>query len=88
MPKVEFVKERFFKGKKYSPGDVITMNMVEAKVYINAMAAKYYKKPPKTKDPEKMGYKQLQMYCKKYELKAVGSKEELISQLKEKGVFK
>lgn len=88
MPKVEFVKERFYKNKRHSIGSIVAMNMEDSKIYINAGAVKYYKKPPRSKNPEDMGYKQLQLLCKKNNLKAVGSKEELIVQLKEKGIFK
>jgi hypothetical protein len=82
--KIEFIKERYYKGKKYKPGDILIISMQDAKIYINAKAAKYYKKPPKTRKIEDLSYKDLQDLCKKNNLKAVGSKEELILSLKER----
>lgn len=86
--KIEFIKERFYRGKKYNIGDILSMPLNVAKTYINARAAKYYKKPLKKLKPEEMPYKKLQELCKRHNLKAVGSKQELIDQLKEKGIFK
>jgi len=83
---VEFTKERYYKGKLYKIGDVITMDQSDATAYLNKNAVKYHIKTAKKIPLEKKSYKELQDICKNNNLPAVGKKEDLITSLTEKGI--
>lgn len=85
MLKVEFLKERFYNGKKHKKGDVINMTLADAKIYMNFKAVKFHVAKRKT-SLGNLTYKSLQELAKKYNLPAVGKRETLIKALREKGV--
>lgn len=84
MPKVEFIKKRYYKGQFREVGDIVEMSTTMTRAYLEMKAVKYYKKPPIEIDYDKMSYRQLQNQCKLKNISAVGKKEELIDLLKEK----
>lgn len=83
---VEFLKERYYKGKLYKIGDVVKMDQSDATVYLNQNAVKYHVKTATKVPLEKKSYKELQDICKNNNLPAVGKKEDLITSLNEKGI--
>lgn len=83
--KVEFIKDRYYKGKKVKKGDILVMSMQDAKTYINFNAAKLYVSKKK-KPLAQMTYKELQELAKKNDLPAVGKREDLLKALRAKKV--
>ncbi|MGD8779114.1 MAG: SAP domain-containing protein [Ignavibacteria bacterium] len=83
---VEFIKERYYKGKLCKIGDVVKMDQSDATVYLNQNAVKYHVKTAKKIPLKKKSYKELQEICKNNNLPAVGKREDLINYLNEKGI--
>lgn len=85
MSEVEFLKDRYYHGKLYKKGEVIKMTLADAKIYMNFKAVKFHVAKRKTSLGNQT-YKSLQSLAKKYELPAVGKREDLIKALRTKGV--
>lgn len=83
--KVEFLKERYYQGKKRKKGDIVDMPLDDAKIYMNYKAVKFNVQKRKTSIGQ-MTYKALQALAKKNNLPAVGKRDELILALRAKGV--
>lgn len=86
--KFKFSKTRYFKGTCYNPGDIAYMTYESAINYQNFNAGKIILDTRKTienkiDDYSKMSYKDIQSECKKYNISAVGKKDEMISKLLE-----
>lgn len=82
---VEFLKDRIYEGKHFYIGDIVKMNIIHAKAYFNSNSIKYYIAPKNNiLNLENKSYKELQSLCKKYDIPAIGKREELISQLMKK----
>jgi hypothetical protein len=96
--KVEFIKDRLYKGKQYKIGDIVDMTLNDFKIYNNFKAVKKYFTPVKKKtDLENIqsgnyNFRVLQGMCKQYGLNAAGStkelKDRLVSYLTEKATKK
>ena len=85
MAQVEFLRERYFNGKLYKKGDVVNMSLANAKIYMNFKAVKFHVKERKISLGQQT-YKSLQNLAKKYNLPAVGKRDDLIKSLRAKGV--
>lgn len=85
MTEVEFLKDRHYNGKLYKKGEVAKMPLADAKIYMNFKAVKFNVAKRKTSLGNQT-YKSLQALAKKYNLPAVGKREELIEALRKKGV--
>jgi len=83
--KIEFLKERYYKGKKVKKGDILIIPMQDAKAYINFNAAKLYVSKKKILLGQRT-YKELQELAKKNGLPAVGKREDLLRALRAKDV--
>lgn len=79
--KVEFLKNGIYRGIPYKKGNIINMSEIDVKAFIDCKMVELYKPPAKNKDINSMSYKDLQKYCKKKGLPAVGSKAELLKAL-------
>ena len=83
---VEFIKERYYKGKLYKIGNIVEMDQIDATAYLNQNAVKYHIKTTTKVPLKKKSYKELQEICKNNNLPAVGKREDLITSLNEKGI--
>ena len=80
--KVEFLKERYYRNKQYFPGDIVEMCESEIDMYLELKVVKYsFDNNEKTIDLENMPYRELQQLCKNKNIRAVGTREELIDSL-------
>lgn len=86
--RVIFLKDSYYRNKKYFTGQFAEMSEIDIKAYIDCKTVKLMnsvkkglKKPVKA-NYENMSYRDLQRICKRKNITAVGKKEELISFLK------
>lgn len=80
---VEFIKERYYKGVLYKPGDFIEMERSYVRSYLNLKVIRISTSPKKI-NLDNLTYKELQKLCKKHDLAAVGKREDLIISLTDK----
>lgn len=84
--RVKFLKNRFYRGKNYKPGDIVKILSNDLQAYIDCGVVKVLgadKGKNKKVDYNKLTYKELQRYCKNKNIPAVGTRESLIASLNE-----
>jgi hypothetical protein len=71
---------------KYKAGDIVDLEHLQAKAYMECMKARLYigNETPKQYNYNNMSYKELRNLCKSKGLPAVGSKESMILSLTDK----
>lgn len=93
--RVIFLKDGFYNNKRYNKDDVINMSVSDIDIYEQCKVVKRYvsknknqlkNKQSNTNDKNNlnykdMNYKDLQKLCSKLNIRAVGTKEELINSL-------
>ena len=83
--KVQFLKNGYYRNKKYAVGDIIEMSPIDVNAYLDCRVVKLTVIAPtknKTeKDYNNMTYKEICRICKNKGIKAVGKKKDLISLL-------
>lgn len=82
--RVEFLKQRWYRGVEYNAGDVAEIYNHEVQAYLDCKVVKVLG-PDKNKkiiiDYEKLNYKRLQLICKQRNIQAVGKRNDLIASL-------
>lgn len=85
--KVEFLKDGNYNWKNYKKGDIIEMSENDIKAYLACKVVKLAIITVKKETSyEKLSYRKLQQLCKKNNIPAVGTKDDLIDSLNKKEV--
>jgi hypothetical protein len=81
--KVKFLKERFYRNKKYKKNDTIDMSEIDVKAYLECHIVEIATKNKTSKPLEALSYRNLQRKCKAKGIPAVGTKQDLVVSLTE-----
>jgi hypothetical protein len=80
---VIFLKEAYYRNKKYKKNDIIDISEIDVKAYLECKVVKLYVaiKKKLQKPLNELSYRELQAKCKNKRIPAVGTKEDLIISL-------